>query len=126
MCLRQKKNIKRRYECFTSRVINRSKLRCYGAIRPNEGSPLYKVQIDYIPGYTPTVKVLSPDVKMTSKTHVYRGGDLCLFYPKDDPWKEAYLISEKIIPWTSEWLLYYELFLISGKWEGPEAPHEAP
>jgi hypothetical protein len=32
-------------------------------------------------------------------------------------------LHQKIIPWIAEWLVYYELYLICGKWLGPEAPH---
>jgi len=32
-------------------------------------------------------------------------------------------IHEKIIPWIAEWLVFYELYRICGKWLGPEAPH---
>lgn len=32
-------------------------------------------------------------------------------------------LHDKIIPWTAEWLVYYELFKLDGKWLGPEAPH---
>jgi len=60
---------------------------------------------------------------MTSRTHVYKNGVLCLYYPPDDGLKNTDLISKKIIPWVAEWLLYYEIFLLTGKWKGPEAPH---
>jgi len=126
MCFRQKRSIEEKFDCFVCRIISHGKLRCYGAIRPDEDSPCYKVQIDYVPGRDPTVEVLSPKIIMNSKTHVYRDGHLCLYFPRDGRWKESDLISEKLIPWTSEWLVYYELFLISGEWEGPEAPHELP
>jgi hypothetical protein len=32
-------------------------------------------------------------------------------------------IHETIIPWTAEWLVFYELWKISGKWMGPAALH---
>jgi hypothetical protein len=36
---------------------------------------------------------------------------------------EKDFIHEKIIPWTAEWLVYYEIFKRTGQWIGPEAPH---
>lgn len=123
LCHRQKKAIELSYSCFDCRIVNHSILRCTGSIKPDDDSPDYKIQIEYCPKSSPTVRILSPKIKMSSKTHVYRDGSLCLFYPPDEKWKDTDLISQKIIPWVAEWLLYYELFLITGKWEGPEAPH---
>jgi hypothetical protein len=48
---------------------------------------------------------------------------LCLFDPRERSWSNRDNLHETIIPWTAEWLVYYELFLISGVWHGPEAPH---
>jgi len=124
LCQRQKKDIEYHFDGFKCKILNRSELRCIGLIRPDEDSPVYKVRIIYRPGVTPKVRVLSPKIELSTKTHVYKGGDLCLFYPPDEPWKESYRIVEKTIPWTAEWIVYYELYLITGKWEGPEAPHE--
>jgi len=81
------------------------------------------VKIKYKPGGEPKVWVLQPEIIMSSRTHVYKEGNLCLYFPRDEPWMEGDLISKKIIPWTAEWLIYYELFLITGDWLGPEAPH---
>lgn len=54
---------------------------------------------------------------------MYNDGALCLYEPRATPWKSSDSLHEKIIPWTAEWLVFYELFLICGKWLGPEAPH---
>lgn len=35
------------------------------------------------------------------------------------------MIAETIVPWTALWLLYYELWLETDEWLGPEAPHQA-
>ncbi len=33
-------------------------------------------------------------------------------------------IDDTIIPWTAEWLVFYELWKDTGTWQGAEAPHE--
>ena len=43
---------------------------------------------------------------------------LCLYSWKKNQWTKEKLISSTIIPWASEWLEFYELWLISGKWLG--------
>ncbi len=55
---------------------------------------------------------------------MYLNGSLCLFDPRVSPWKGSYNLHETIIPWTAEWLVFYELYKIHGKWLGPEAPHD--
>jgi hypothetical protein len=52
--------------------------------------------------------------------HVYSHPEqkLCLFSWKKRQWTKEKLISTTIIPWASEWLEFYELWLISGKWLG--------
>lgn len=41
---------------------------------------------------------------------------LCLFDPDGREWTPADLIAETTIPWTSEWLNYYELWHLTGEW----------
>ena len=48
--------------------------------------------------------------------HVYSNGDLRLYLPGQ--WNESMLLADTILPWTSQWLLYYELWLITGHWVG--------
>ena len=52
--------------------------------------------------------------------HVYSHKEqkLCLYSWKKRQWTKEKLISSTIIPWASEWLEFYELWLISGKWLG--------
>lgn len=33
------------------------------------------------------------------------------------------LLAESVLPWTAEWLFYYEMWHVTGEWGGPEAPH---
>lgn len=50
---------------------------------------------------------------------------LCLLHPKKFEWSTIDWLEDSIIPWTIEWLLYYELWLITGKWYGGgEHPEE--
>lgn len=50
---------------------------------------------------------------------------LCLFDPKGREWSPADLIAETTIDWTTEWLLYYELWHLTGEWLAPGAGHES-
>jgi hypothetical protein len=67
--------------------------------------------------------VISPAIQ-SSAQHRFRDGSLCLYYPKDGSWHDRLYIAATIIPWTAEWLFYYEYWMKFGNWLGPEAPHE--
>ncbi len=41
---------------------------------------------------------------------------ICLFLPGE--WRKDMLIANTIIPWAIEWLYFYELWRITGKWLG--------
>ena len=43
---------------------------------------------------------------------------LCLYHPKKFEWDRGTSIAENLIPWTCEWLFYYELWLGNGVWYG--------
>ncbi|MCB1100464.1 MAG: hypothetical protein KDN22_33175 [Verrucomicrobiae bacterium] len=119
----QKALIQKHFECFHCE-FNSRKLTCTGEITPAEGCDPYTIRIDYSPGMTPKVWVLRPKIKPRPEIHMYREGCLCLYHPPEDPWLRTDNIHEKIIPWTAEWLVYYELYLLHGKWLAPEAPHK--
>lgn len=83
----------------------------------------------------PSVRVLSPAPSPREAApdepvpHLYgrhddpAGADLCLFYPDGHDWTDDMLLAESIVPWTAEWLFYYEMWQLDGIWAGPEAPH---
>ncbi len=118
----QKLLIEKHFPVFTSN-LKKGQLRCEGVLQPADGCASYNVQIEHHKNGIPKVRVLSPFILPSTKIHMYEDGSLCLYYPPEDPWRRSDNIHEKIIPWIAEWLVYYELFLIHGKWLGPEAPH---
>jgi hypothetical protein len=96
-----------------------------GDIQPTPISPRYRVGIDYKKGKWPSTKVLSPKLvvpKGKSLPHVYDAEEqrLCLFYPRGDhpDWNSCKSLAMTIIPWASEWLFYYEIWLATGEWLG--------
>ena len=84
----------------------------------------YQVVVNYKMSESPKVFVTEPQLERPP--HLYDDGSLCLYYPKDvgKRWERNSKIAETIIPWTALWLHYYELYLETGEWLGPEAPHE--
>ncbi|HBJ2623058.1 TPA: hypothetical protein LA827_002843 [Clostridium botulinum] len=87
-------------------------------------SKTYTVKIVYQYAKAPKVFVIKPEI-LKSSPHIYPDGALCLYYPLDKNYTNRFsIISDTIIPWTAEWLYYYEKWLASGVWFGPEAPHQ--
>lgn len=92
-----------------------------GHLQPTPESKKYIVKIEYCP-YKPRVFVLSPKV-LERAPHRYDDYSLCLYHPNDKSFDGQTLISDTIIPWTSEWLFFYEGWIKEGVWWGKEAPH---
>jgi len=83
----------------------------------------YTYQIVYDGFQSPEVKILSPKL-IGDPPHTYKGGSLCLYYPDEQPWSnQTCRLYSSIIPWVHEWIVFYEIYLITGVWEHPEVLH---
>jgi hypothetical protein len=80
----------------------------------------YTLRIAYRAGGVPDVFVLTPELTLHPEAdvlpHTYPGDRLCLHLP--GRWSPHMYIAHATVPWTSEWLFYYELWLITGQWNG--------
>lgn len=76
-----------------------------------------------------TVDALTPYLlrPTANELHLYWPADrdrsppvLCLFDPHAHPcqWSVENLLAETTLPWTCEWLLFFEGWLVTGTWEG--------
>lgn len=108
------------YPYFTSKITSYGELVVNGVIQPTAISRRYEVKITYVISKIPRVEVINPklDDSTCKLPHVYSNNELCLFYPKYKEWTKYDYIAEKIIPWTTLWLYYYEVWKITGIWEG--------
>ena len=118
----QKMFVEKHFENFHC-SIRRGVLECVGKMRPTDASPKYRIRIRYKQYGIPSVRILEPFIEPSAKIHMYRTGDLCLYHPPTQPWSHHYNLHETIIPWTAEWLVFYELYLTEGRWLGPEIEH---
>lgn len=92
-----------------------------GKMQPSENSPVYTVKIQY-DSYQPKVFVVEPHI-LKNAPHRYRDNSLCLHHPNDKSFRPDMLIADTLIPWTGEWLYFYNIWLEEGVWWGKEAPH---
>lgn len=93
-----------------------------GDLQPTALSDTYKIQVRYVLGFNPKIRVLSPALRTVSDEeripHRYPDGSLCLYQPAYGEWSSQRFISDTIIPWASLWLAHYEYWLSTGKWHG--------
>ena len=100
-------------------ILNPTLLVWTGGIQPTALSRTYTVRIAYHLANYPRVSVLEPFLKTRAGErlpHTYEDGTLCLH--KLGEWKPSMLIVDSTLPWTAEWLIYYELWLVTGEWYG--------
>lgn len=96
-----------------------------GYLQPTYLSPKYLVKVVYQREKQPHVYVLEPKPLILAEgksklEHVYNTEKqhLCIYYKKAKEWNGTKLIADTIIPWTSEWLLHYEIWVATGTWHG--------
>lgn len=121
----QKLLVEKHFPLFKCRFANR-RLTCVGSITPAEDCSKYTIEISYLCGGIPEVRILYPRIEWNNEIHMYRNGTLCLYFPPETPWGRTSKLHQTIIPWTAEWLVFYELFLLKGVWLGKAAPHSPP
>ncbi len=116
----QATQIENTYTTFNCKFTSKGKLIVIGTIRPSPLSRIYTIKISYVIGKSPVIEVINPkfDSELKKLPHVYEGNTLCLFYPRNKEWTKYDYIANKIIPWTSMWLYYYEVWKITGEWQG--------
>lgn len=122
MSLREQENwIRHSFPGFKVGVKN-NLLVAEGDLQPSAITENYRVEVRYRLGDPPGVSVLSPELKNRpdgeSPPHMYVGDKLCLYLPSANEWTPQKALAATIIPWASEWLLNYELWLVTGEWLG--------
>jgi hypothetical protein len=108
----QQGHLLRRYPA--SRVVRRrERLVWSGTLTPADYTATYELLIDHQIGKPPLVYVVRPRLRLVNGQglpHVYPLNTLCLFLGHRE-WHESIPIADTLVPWASEWLLFYELWL---------------
>jgi hypothetical protein len=111
-------------------TVKAGRLHWEGMLHPTACSERYLVAIDYAPPGRPDITIISPPLEPPEVgvlPHTYEGDRPCLFFPGE--WRPRMRIDTTIVPWISEWLLFYELWLFTGEWlgggHGTPAPSKA-
>ncbi|PSJ72277.1 hypothetical protein C7N43_35095 [Sphingobacteriales bacterium UPWRP_1] len=118
----QKRCLESNFNFLKCGIQRNGTLVCTGELQP-ENCDRYKFRIEFREGHAPVVFIKSPQIVPKPEIHMYREGCLCLYDPGEFKWRDTTQIAQYTIPWMVEWILYYELWKLTGKWEGPEHVH---
>jgi len=103
-------------------------------VRPSEISREYEITIKYN-GNTPEIYLYNQGImkeKNEKIPHCYERFynnenneyvKICIYYPKNQEWSRDMLLSDTIVPWAIDWIHFYELWRITGKWLGGGVEH---
>ena len=123
------------WPCFKKVDGDGNICRWRGTVQPISKSYLVAIDLKVVMknrkrhGY-PSVRVLNPlltrriDSPDEQIPHIYLNRkipelpDLCLYDPCTSEWNQSSLVADTIVPWTIDWLACYEIWHLSGTWEG--------
>jgi hypothetical protein len=91
----------------------------HGVLQPTPFSSVYRVRIQYRHRHRPRVAILEPALdpgEHVRLPHVYNEDDLCLYTAGE--WNSSMALATTIVPWSAEWLFYYEAWRVTGLWHG--------
>jgi hypothetical protein len=119
-------SMKATWRSFDSRIRGRT-LECRGSVQPTPLHSRYAVKLLYTQGRLPEAWVEDPVLRRRSEDeaipHVYEGPRPCLFYPKAREWRSDMFVADTILPWLLVWLFHYEIWLVTGDWDGGGIHH---
>lgn len=90
-------------------------------LTPTPLSRTYRVKLEMHKDGKPEVRLVHPKLQTRDGKrcpHLYPDGVLCLYLPGAFEWSKEMQLVETIVPWISEWLAHYEVWLSTGVWTG--------
>lgn len=105
--------------------IKKGVLHWKGLLQPTSLSNRYHIKMEYRHNKSPKVILYGENIKKLKDAnfphhfHInYEKNEveLCLYYRYE--FSSRNLIADTIIPWTVEWLYFYEIWLATGEWQG--------
>jgi hypothetical protein len=116
--------------CFPGfRLVARSRMTWRGDVQPRPDGATYTLQVQAgkTSKHAPKVTVIAPELVAAPRSavppHCFADGSLCLYHSSENPWYGDEFIARTILPWAAEWCYFYEVWLETGFWLGPEYPH---
>jgi len=92
----------------------------------NVGGKKFSLILSYSPFNTfryDRIYITNQNLKYHRAIHVYSNNSLCLYHPKIDQPLLQITPLVKMIPWITEWVVFYEHWKKYGVWLGKEIKH---
>lgn len=106
---------------FACRVRG-GELQCRGELSPDPICATYEISLTYRVSDAPEVRVIKPQLRRRAIEepipHMYEQERLCLYLPGVHEWTPSQPLASTIVPWSSLWLFFYEVWLATGEWMG--------
>ncbi|WP_157278932.1 hypothetical protein [Olivibacter sitiensis] len=115
--------MKSRYPQFYAKREKNGNISFKGKLQVKPELPVYTVEIIYRGNSTPAIQILDP-APVKDAPHIYSDTQsLCLYHRDNFKWTASKLIANEIMGWTAGWIYFYEYWLQTKEWVGPEVPH---
>lgn len=115
-------SMKSKYPQFTTEFSSHTSMKVTGTLQPTSRSVSYQFILKYNLSENPKTIIVSPALKKNNKNedipHLYPKENLCLYHPQYREFKRTDFLCDTIIPWTSLWLYYYEIWHVTDEWLG--------
>lgn len=108
---------------YVEYVSKKDRFTVWIKLQPTSESMIYTVKfVCAVNSRKVVIFVINPAIKRRMKgklvPHMYSDGSLCLYYPKHKEWSIEDDWGTTLVPWTTLWLFYYEIWLETGEWLG--------
>jgi hypothetical protein len=113
--------------CDTISVLARGPcvLKWRGRVHPAPYCEIYTIDVAYRTDTRfkprPRVTIVEPLLQLRDAKgcpHRHGAQEPCLYYHHGNEWNGGMLLAYTIVPWTSRWLYFYEIWLATGEWMG--------
>ena len=106
-----------------SKITGKNTVLFTGEVMIKPELPKYEISVEYRGNLSPRVKVIKPKLVEKPPHFYHNTKTLCLYHPKDFKWNANKIIAKEIMSWTIAWLYFYECWLQTDVWYGPEVEH---
>jgi len=86
----------------------------------------FNIVVSYSPynvGRYDRIYIQDSNIKFNNNIHLYADKSLCLYHPIFDKPLFGYIPFIKMIPWITEWIVFYQQWKKYGVWFGDEIKH---
>lgn len=121
----QKYIIEQNFSWLNLKILEKNKT-LYGSGTLNINGKNYHIEIYYSPFFNnryDRIYIKDKSIIYNDKIHLYRDLSLCLYHPIIDKPKLQTIPLCKMIPWITEWIIFYNQWKKYGVWLGKEIKH---